>query len=150
MLQGIKSRVSGPAGIVSGVTSRSRYVWVGATCQRYAGAAGDRRNDLPSYTFAHGYRPASWRKDKGWDWRAFGECTGERLGVLERARVDVSGSRSNQVFVGPAVLGVYKNYAVSGGVQWAAYQDVGLSWRRYPGWWCFPAARRGSSRLLDS
>jgi hypothetical protein len=37
----------------------------------------------------------------------------------------VPGSRSNQLFVGPTTLGVYKNYAVSGGVQFAVYQNVG-------------------------
>jgi hypothetical protein len=77
------------------------------------------------YTFAYAYRPESWRKDNGWDWRIFGECTGERLGVLERTGVNVPGSRSNQVFVGPTVLGVYKNHAVSGGVQFAVYQNAG-------------------------
>jgi hypothetical protein len=124
LLKGIRSRTGALAGIVSGVTSRSHYVWVGTTYQRYAAAAGDRRNDLLFYTFAYAYRPESWRKDKGWDWRIFGECTGERLGVLERTGIDVPGSRSNQVFAGPAVLGVYKNYAVSGGVQFAAYRNV--------------------------
>ena len=71
------------------------------------------------------YRPESWRKDHGWDWRIFGECTGERAGVLERGGTTLAGSRSNQVFVGPTTLGVYKNYAVSAGVQVAVHQDVG-------------------------
>jgi hypothetical protein len=124
-LEVIKRRPGALAGIVSGVTSRSHYVWAGATYQRYGGAGGGRRNDLLFYSFAYGYRPESWRKDNGWDWRIFGECTGERLGVLERNGVTVPGSRSNQVFAGPTVLGVYKNYAVSGGVQFAAYQNVG-------------------------
>jgi len=124
-MKGMKNRPGGMAGIVSGVTSRSHYVWVGSTYQRYAAAAGDRRSDLLFYTFAYAYRPQRLRKDKGWDWRIFGECTGERLGVLERAGADVPGSRSNQVFVGPTTLGVYKNYAVSGGVQFAVYQNLG-------------------------
>jgi hypothetical protein len=122
---GMKNRPGGLAGIVSGVTSRSHYVWVGTTYQRYAAAAGDRRGDLLFYTFAYAYRPEKLRKDNGWDWRIFGECTGERFGVLERAGNDLPGSRGNQVFVGPTTLGVYKNYAVSGGVQFAAYQNVG-------------------------
>jgi hypothetical protein len=124
-LKGIKSRPGGLVGIVSGVTSRSHYVWAGTTYQRYGGAGGDRRSDLLFYTFAYAYRPERLRKDKGWDWRIFGECTGERLGAVERTGVDVPGSRSNQVFIGPTTLGVYKNYAVSGGVQFAVYQNVG-------------------------
>lgn len=128
-LKGLNRRPGGLVGIVSGITSRSHYVWVGTTYQRYAGAAGDRRGDLQFYSFAYAYRPESWRKDKGWDWRVFAECTAERAGAFEQAGIDVPGSRSNQAFVGPSALGVYKNYAVSAGVQFAVYQDVG---RIYP------------------
>jgi len=124
-LKGVKSRPGGLIGVVSGVTSRSHYVWAGTTYQRYAASNFERRPDLLFYTFAYAYRPESWRKDNGWDWRLFGECTGERLGALQRASADVSGSRSNQVFVGPTTLGVYKNYAVSAGVQFAVYRNVG-------------------------
>jgi hypothetical protein len=130
VMKGMKSRPGGLVGIVSGVTSRSHYVWAGATYQRYAGAAGDRRSDLLFYSFAYAYRPQQLRKDKGWDWRIFGECTGERLGALERTGTDVPDSRSNQVFVGPTTLGVYKNYAISGGVQFAVYQNVGPVYAR--------------------
>jgi hypothetical protein len=124
-MKGMKSRPGGLAGIVSGVTSRSHYVWAGTTYQRYAEGSGQRRPDLLFYTFAYAYRPQGWRKDNGWDWRLFGECTGERVGTLKRTGADVPGSRSNQVFIGPTTLGVYKNYAVSGGVQFAVYQNVG-------------------------
>ena len=125
----MKSRPGALAGIVSGVTSRSHYVWAGATYQRYAEGSGQRRPDLLFYTFAYGYRPESWRKDKGWDWRVFGECTGERAGSLERPR-----RRSRQ----PKQSGVRraddagrdKNYAVSGGVQFAVYQNVGPAYPR--------------------
>jgi hypothetical protein len=81
------------------------------------------RPDLLFYTFAYAYRPESW--DNGWDWRIFSECTGERIGSFQRAGNDLAGSRSNQVFMGPTILGVYKNYAVSGGVQLAVYQNIG-------------------------
>jgi hypothetical protein len=124
-MKGMKSRPGGLVGIVSGVTSRSHYVWVGTTYQRYAEGSGQRRPDLLFYTFAYAYRPEGWRKDNGWDWRLFGECTGERVGTLKRAGIDLPGSRSNQVYIGPTTLGVYKNYAVSGGVQFAVYQNVG-------------------------
>jgi len=129
-LKGMKSRPGGLVGVVSGVASRSHYAWVGTTYQRYAASDGDRRPDILFYSFAYAYRPESWRKDHGWDWRIFGECTGERTGVVERAGTAPAGSRSNQVFVGPTTLGVYKNYAVSGGVQFAVYRDGGLVYPR--------------------
>lgn len=123
-LKGMKTRPGGLVGIVSGVTSRSHYVWAGTTYQRYAEASGQRRPELLFYSFAYAYRPESWRKDNGWDWRLFAECTGERLGATQPAGASVSGSRSNQVFLGPTTLGVYKNYAVSGGIQFAVHQNV--------------------------
>ena len=122
-LKDVKRRPGALAGIVSGVASRSHYVWIGTAYQRYAQADGDRRPDLQFYSFAYAYGPESWRKDNGWDWRIFGECTGERTGMLERAGADVGG-RSDRVFIGPTTLGVYKNYAVSGGVQFALYQNI--------------------------
>lgn len=118
---------SGPGALIGGVTgiaSRSHYAWVGATYQRYASSKGDRRPDLLFYSFAYAYRPPSWRRDNGWDWRIFGEMTGELAGHSKSAGQPVRGSDSHQVFVGPATLGVYKNYAVSAGVQFPAYQAV--------------------------
>jgi hypothetical protein len=38
--------------------------------------------------------------------------------------VALPGSDSHQIFVGPTTLGVYKNYAVSAGLQFPVYQDV--------------------------
>jgi hypothetical protein len=119
------SRPGGLVGLVSGIASRSHYAWAGATYQRYAASDGGRRPDQLFYSFAYAYRPQSWRKDNGWDWRIFGECTGERTGSIERAAVDLRGSRGSQVFVGPSTLGVYKNYAISAGVQFAVHQDLG-------------------------
>jgi len=57
---------SGPGYLVGGVTgvaSRSQYVWVGATYQRYTESKGDRLPDLLSYTAVYGYRPLAWRTD---------------------------------------------------------------------------------------
>jgi hypothetical protein len=129
----LKSLHSGPGGVVglvSGMASRSHYVWVGGSYQRYAPAKNDRRPDLLFYSVAYAYRPPAWRKDNGWDWRIFGECTGERAGNVVRSGVGVPDSRSHQVFVGPTTLGVYKNYAVSGGVQFAVYQNLGSLYPR--------------------
>jgi hypothetical protein len=127
---GINHRPGGLVGLVSGLASRSHYVWAGATYQRYASSDGDRRPDILFYSFAYAYRPESWRKDNGWDWRIFGECTGGRTGSIERAGISLPGSSGNQVFVGPSTLGVYKNYAVSAGVQFAVHHDVGALYPR--------------------
>lgn len=129
-LKGMNDRPGGLIGIVSGLASRSHYVWAGTTYQRYGASDGDRRPDLLFYSFAYAYRPESWRKDNGWDWRIFGECTGERTGVLQRAGLSVPGSRGNQLFAGPTTLGVYKNYAVSAGVQFAIHRDLGSLYPR--------------------
>jgi hypothetical protein len=111
--QAVNSRPGALIGGVTGVASRSHYAWGGLTYQRYAGENRDRRPDLLFYSMAYAYRPRSWRTDTGWDWRLFGEMTGER-----------SGSNSHQVFLGPTTLGVYKNYAVSAGVQFPVYRDA--------------------------
>jgi hypothetical protein len=124
-LKGIKSGPGALAGIVTGIASRRHYAWVGTSYQRYAESSRDRRPDLLFYSLAYAYRPPSWRKDQGWDWRIFGECTGERIGALQRDASWVPGSNANQVFIGPSTLGVYKNYAVSFGIQFAVYQDLG-------------------------
>ncbi len=129
-LNGLHSGPGAIAGIVSGIASRSHYGWAGVTYQRYAESDHDRRPDLLFYSVAYAYRPPSWRTDTGWDWRIFGELTGEKAGHIQRASVPLPGSDSHQVFVGPTTLGVYKNYAVSAGVQLPLYQD--MSRQYYP------------------
>ena len=123
-LKGLHSGPGGLAGIVTGIASRSHYAWAGVTYQRYAESDRDRKPDLLFYSLAYAYRPPSWRTDHGWDWRIFGELTGEKAGNIQRAGVDLPGSASHLVFIGPTTLGVYKNYAVSAGVQFPVYQDV--------------------------
>jgi hypothetical protein len=122
-LKNIRGGVGGLIGGVTGMASRSHYVWGGATYHRYSSSDGDRRPDLLFYSFAYAYRPPAWRTDRGWDWRIFGEMTGERSGSIKRAGVTLRGSDSNQVFLGPTTLGVYKNYAVSAGIQFPIYRD---------------------------
>ena len=111
---------SGVGGLIAGVTgfaSRGNYFWVGGSYQRYAERRGDTRPDLLAYSVAYAYRPQSWRTDTGWDWRIFGELTGERSGRIERRGAAVPGTDSHQLLLGPTTLGVYKNYAVSAGIQ---------------------------------
>lgn len=120
---------SGPGYLVGGVTgiaSRSEYVWVGASYQRYAESKGDRRPDLLSYTAVYGYRPLSWRTDyPRWDWRVFGEFTGERTGPLQRRKIAAPGSQAKQMFLGPSVLGVYRAIGIEAGMQFPIYRNAG-------------------------
>jgi len=121
---------SGPGyivGLVTGVASRSQYAWVGTTYQRYAESKEDRRPDLLSYTAVYGYRPFSWRTDyPRWDWRIFGELTGERSGSLRRLGEEPAGSKARTVFFGPSVLAVYRAIGIEGGIQFPLYRDVGV------------------------
>jgi hypothetical protein len=113
-------------GGVTGVASRSNYVWTGATYQRYAESKGDRRPDLLSTTLVYGYRPQPWRTDyPRWDWRIFGELTGEHAGSLQRNNFELPGSRANQIFLGPSLLGVYRAIGVEAGIQFPLYRDTG-------------------------
>ncbi len=124
--RGLNSGIGYLVGAVTGIASRSQYVWVGASYQQYAESKGDRRPDLLSYTAVYGYRPLSWRTDyPRWDWRIFGELTGERAGTLQRQMVELSGSQANQIFVGPSVLGVYRATGIEAGMQFPIYRDAG-------------------------
>lgn len=137
LYRGLNSGLGYLAGAVTGVASRSQYVWVGATYQSYAASNGDRRPDLLSYTAVYGYRPLSWRTDyPRWDWRIFGEFTGERSGSLQRGNFDVPGSRAQQMFFGPSVLGVYRAIGIEGGIQFPIWRDVGPLYPREPYRFC--------------
>ena len=123
----LKNLHSGPgalAGIVTGIASRSQYAWAGASYQRYAESDRDRRPNVLFYSAVYGYRPPAWRTDTGWDWRIFGEFTGEKTGAIQMEGLSLPGSQGHQMFLGPTTLGVYKNYAVSAGIQFPVYQDV--------------------------
>ncbi|MGH9723332.1 MAG: hypothetical protein ACRD8O_24235 [Bryobacteraceae bacterium] len=49
--------------------------------------------------------------------------TGERAGRIEQLGSKLPRSDSHLVFPGPTTLGVYKNYAVSAGVQFPVFRD---------------------------
>src|SRR5687768_3638883 len=128
VLHDVESGLGALVGAVTGFASRSNYFWVGTSYQRYAASNSGQRPDLLVYTLAYAYRPRSWRTDTGWDWRIFGELTGERAGSFQMQGVQLPGT-SHQVFAGPTTLGVYKNYGVSAGIQFPIYQAVSA---RYP------------------
>jgi hypothetical protein len=114
------------AAVASGVASRSHYLWFGAGYTGFLETDGDRRPHVFSYSAVYGFRPSVLRKDYPfWDWRGFVELTGERSNRVVSNDVSLPGTEAHQVFIGPSVLGIYKNYAISGGVQFPVYQAVG-------------------------
>jgi hypothetical protein len=126
LYRGLNSGLGYMVGAVTGIASRSQYVWVGSTYQRYAESKGDRRPDLISSTLVYGYRPQAWRTDyPRWDWRVFGELTGERTGSLQRNDAVLLGSQASQIFLGPSLLGVYRAIGVEAGIQFPLYRDTG-------------------------
>ena len=70
-------------GAVTGMASRSHYVWIGSTFTKFYERNGNKRPDVLDYSLVYGYRPPKWRRppDK-WDWRLFGELVGERSGAV--------------------------------------------------------------------
>lgn len=113
-------------GLASGVASRSHYVWGGLGHVRFAERGGDQRAGVLTYSAVWGYRPPAWQKEyPHWDWRVFAEMTGDNAGRMRRAGNVMPGTGGHQVFLGPTALGIYRNYAVEGGVQWPVYQSVG-------------------------
>ena len=113
-------------GVVSGMASRSNYLWLGSTYTKFYEHDGDKRPDVLDYSLVYGYRPPKWRRppDK-WDWRLFGELVGERSDRFLQAKIAVPNTQAHQVFLGPTALGIFHNYTVSFGAQFPIYQDVG-------------------------
>lgn len=110
----------------TGVASRSNYVWGGVSNVHFAERLGDRRPNVVTYSAVWGWRPPPLQREyPRWDWRAFVEMTGDYSSRLRRAGQLMPGTRGNQVFAGPTVLGIYKNYAIEGGVQFPVYRKVG-------------------------
>ena len=81
-------------GAVTGMASRSHYVWLGSTYTRFFEHDGDKRPDVLDYSLVYGYRPPKWRRppDK-WDWRLFGELVGERSHRFLEANTIVAGRK---------------------------------------------------------
>ena len=113
-------------GAVTGMASRSHYVWLGSTFTKFYRHDGDRRPDVLDYSLVYGYRPLAWRKPPDrWDWRIFGELSGERSNRFLQANETLQETQAHQVFVGPSALGIYRNYTISFGAQFPIYHNVG-------------------------
>jgi hypothetical protein len=65
-----------------------------------------------------------------WDWRLFGELVGEKNSRVLQGGAPVLGTEAHQVFVGPTTLGIYKSFAIEGGVQFPIYRNVGSFYPR--------------------
>ncbi|HEY4490474.1 MAG TPA: hypothetical protein VI958_00690, partial [Acidobacteriota bacterium] len=110
----------------TGMASRSHYIWGGIGYSRFSKSKGDQRPDVFFYSLVWGYRPQAWRKDyPHWDWRWFVELTGEVAGKIQRDGAELSETGGHQIFLGPSVLGIYKDVAVEAGLQFPIYRDIG-------------------------
>src|SRR5436305_14017046 len=49
-------------GAVTGMASRSHYLWLGSTFTKFYDYNGDRRPDVLGYSLVYGYRPSKWRR----------------------------------------------------------------------------------------
>jgi hypothetical protein len=111
--------------VVTGLASRSQYVWVGGGYARFAEESHDRRPDTLSWSAVYGYRPSSLRRGYDqWDYRGFAELTGEHTGGVRTGGFVLPDSSSTTVWLGPSVLAIYKNIAIEGGVQGPLFRDV--------------------------
>ena len=131
MFRTIRSAPGVNAWGATGLASRSTYLWIGGGFIHFAERSGDRRPNIISTSAVYGYRPKAWRSDRlAWDWRIFAEMTGEHMGQMQRGGLPMPGTDANQVFLGPTALGLYKSFAISGGVQLPIYQDTGTVFPR--------------------
>jgi hypothetical protein len=122
----IRSAPGGMIAFATGVASRSNYFWVGGGYTAFASRAGDKNPNVLSYSLVYAYRPQSWRTEPNkWDWRVLAEMTGEHSGDFQHAGLDILGTQAHQIFLGPSTLGVYKQFAIEAGVQFAVYHAVG-------------------------
>lgn len=119
-------RSPGVAGtLATGLASRSQYAWLGVGYTRFAEASQDRRPDTLSWSAVYGYRPASLRRGVNqWDYRGFAELTGEHTGNVRSGGAGIPGSSTTSLWLGPSVLAIFKDIAISGGVQAPLFRDA--------------------------
>jgi len=119
-------RAPGVAGsLASGLASRSQYLWAGLGYTRFAEASEDRRPDTVSWSGVYGYRPVKLRRGYDqWDYRGFAELTGEHTGSVLKNGVALPDSGTTTLWLGPSVLAIFKDVAISGGVQAPVFRDA--------------------------
>src|SRR5271156_1597165 len=110
--------------LATGMASRSQYLWVGGGYTRFAEASHDRRPDTLSWSAVYGYRPAKLRRGYDqWDYRGFAELTGEHTGDVRTDGAILPNSTTTTLWLGPSVLAIFKNIAISGGVQAPVFRE---------------------------
>jgi hypothetical protein len=119
-------RAPGVAGsLATGLASRSQYLWIGGGYTRFAEASDDRRPDTISWSGVYGYRPAKLRRGYDqWDYRGFAELTGEHTGNVLKSGTILPDSSTTTLWLGPSILAIFKNVAISGGVQAPVFRDA--------------------------
>jgi hypothetical protein len=119
-------RTPGIAGTVAtGLASRSQYLWVGGGYTRFAEGSNDRRPDTISWSGVYGYRPGRLRRGyEQWDYRGFAELTGEHTGNVLTSGAVLPNSSTTTIWLGPSVLAIFKDVAISGGVQAPLFRDA--------------------------
>jgi hypothetical protein len=111
--------------LVTGLASRSQYLWVGGGYTRFAEASDDRLPDTLSWSGVYGYRPAKLRRGYDqWDYRGFAELTGEHTGNVLKSGAILPDSSTTTVWLGPSILAIFKNVAISGGAQTPVFRDA--------------------------
>ena len=122
-------RAPGVAGsLATGLASRSQYLWIGGGYTRFAVASHDRRPDTLSWSGVYGYRPARLRRGYNqWDYRGFAELTGEHTGNILKSGALLPDSSTTTVWLGPSVLAIFKNVAISGGLQGPVFRNASES-----------------------
>ncbi len=126
MLRDLRKAPGVYTAIATGIASRSHYLWGGVGNVRFADSQGDRRPNVFLYSLVWGHRPPSWRKEyPQWDWRFFAEMTGENSAQVRQAGMRHAQTGGHQVFLGPSMLGIYKNYAIEAGVQFPIFREIG-------------------------
>jgi hypothetical protein len=84
----------------------------------------ERSGETISWSGVYGYRPAKLRRGYDqWDYRGFVELTGEHTGNVRTSGVVLPDSSTTTVWLGPSVLAILKNVAISGGVQAPVFRD---------------------------
>ena len=117
------------ASLVTGYASRSWYLWAGGFYRRYLGPidqTADHLGDTAMYSLVVGYRPpflARRELPKG-DWRLFAELVGEYNFPDELGGAREPDTGGHRLFLGPTLLGLYGAWGISGGPQFAIYNDL--------------------------
>lgn len=131
MLRDLRKAPGVYTAMATGMASRSHYLWGGLGNVRFVESQDDRRPNTFLYSFVWGYRPPAWRKEyPRWDWRFFAEVTGEKSARVRQAGIPHAGTGGHQVFLGPAMLGIYRNYAIEAGVQFPVFRDIGSRYQQ--------------------